>query len=198
MPTINSSWPRHCTAYVGLKGQAGRVVMGVFIQLAHRNATLNRRLETELWVMWICVQCACVQAVNIIYSTLLYDCDFLWHPQLSLHRITNFAVTFSRKLDSGDNIRTEVSYICSELQRIHIEYEAEGTSCAQTTMHRRTRVFTFSQNYTVSPVSERHIIPDCLINTSPKDLQERLLYACKLRERRGGCDSCQCNTKALQ
>ena len=75
--------------------------------------------------MCVCVcVCVCVCAVNIIYSALLYGCDFLWHPQLSLHRITNFAVTFAEKLGSGDNIETGwggVSYRRCERRRIHAE-----------------------------------------------------------------------------
>ncbi len=35
---------------------------------------------------------------------------------------------------------------------------------------------------TLSPECKCHIIPDCLINMSLKDLQEELLNACKLRE----------------
>lgn len=50
MPTINTglSWPQQRTTYVGLKGQVGRVVTHVFINHAHRNTALNRKLKTEL------------------------------------------------------------------------------------------------------------------------------------------------------
>ena len=94
-------------------------------------------------------------AVNIIYSTLLYDCDFLWHPQLSLHRITNFTVTFAEKLDSGDDIKTSVSYHCCELQRVQAETRAkEQEDYVLPRVHLFQNVL--NQNYTESKC---HIIP---------------------------------------
>lgn len=101
-------WPQHSTAYAGLKGQAGHVVTGVFINLAHRNTTPNRKLEADLYVNVDTGEC--VHAIGRVYASLLYDCGFSWHPQLSLNRITNFTVTFTEKLLSGDNIKTKLSY----------------------------------------------------------------------------------------
>lgn len=57
-----------------------------------------------------CVRaCVCVRCCQCnIQATRLYDRDFLRHPQLSLRRITNFAVTFAGKLGSRDDIKTGV------------------------------------------------------------------------------------------
>ena len=132
----------------------------------------------------VCV-CVCVCAVNIIYSALLYGCDFLWHPQLSLHRITNFAVTFAEKLGSGDNIETgwgggELSPMrAAENSRWN---EGEGTSAVRRGMYHYVSISSgnvLNQDHTQSKC---HIILEHLINMSLKDLQEELLYACKLRE----------------
>lgn len=60
----------------------------------------------------LCVLCAHVRAVSMIYGNQLYGCDSLWHPRLILHRISNFTVTVLEKLDSGDNIKTRMSYLC--------------------------------------------------------------------------------------
>lgn len=50
--------------------------------------------------------CVCVRRCQCnIQPTRLYDRDFSRHPQLSLRRITNFAVTFAGKLRSGDGIK---------------------------------------------------------------------------------------------
>lgn len=107
------SWPQHSGAYVGLKGQVGCAVAGAFfwfflyINLTHRNAGKGRKSgKPNSEQCEYAVHCACVYAVRIIYGAWLYDHDFLWHPQLSLHRITNFAVTFAGKLGSGDDIKT--------------------------------------------------------------------------------------------
>lgn len=60
-----------------------------------------------------CVRvCVCVRHCQCnIQPARLYDCDFLRHPQLSLRRITNFAVTFAGKLGSGDDIKTGVGEV---------------------------------------------------------------------------------------
>lgn len=55
------SWPQHSATYVGLKGQAGRVVTAVFINLARRNAALNSRVETETLSDVTTLVCACRQ-----------------------------------------------------------------------------------------------------------------------------------------
>lgn len=57
-----------------------------------------------------CVRaCVCVRRCQCnIQPTRLYDRDFSRHPQLSLRRITNFAVTFAGKLRSGDGIKIGV------------------------------------------------------------------------------------------
>jgi len=44
------SWPQHSTTNVGLKGQQGCVVTGVLINLAYKNAALNKRVNREMGV----------------------------------------------------------------------------------------------------------------------------------------------------
>lgn len=109
------SWLRRSATYVGLKGQVGCVVTGGFfffpsINVARRNAARGgkkkKSLDTERERARACV---CVSHCQCnIQPAPLYDRDFLRHPQLSLRRITNFAVTFAGKLGSGDGIKIGV------------------------------------------------------------------------------------------
>lgn len=106
------SWLRRSATYVGLKGQVGCVVTGgVFffssINVARRNAARSGKKSGNRTG---CVRaCVCVRRCQCnIQPTRLYDRDFSRHPQLSLRRITNFAVTFAGKLRSGDGIKIGV------------------------------------------------------------------------------------------
>lgn len=180
MPTINSSWPRHSTTYVGLKGQAGRVVTGVFINPARRNAALNKRLESCEWREYVCSVHVCTLSLSSTAPSFMALISF---GTLNSHYTgSQISPQLLQKNWAQETISRPGWVITAvSCRAFMLKRGWSNKLCAEEYTQPRFHLFSnvLNQNYTEHNC---HLIPDSLINMSLKDLQEKLLYACKLIE----------------